>query len=102
MSDELILKVENLQAKYGDFLAVESASLDVPYGKIVSVIGANGAGKSTLMDTIAGVHRPSAGKVIFKGEDITGLPAEKIVTRGLSLVPQGSRCFVRMSVEDNL
>ena len=95
---ESILKVEGIQAKYGDFLAVESASLDVPQGKI----GANGAGKSTLMDTIAGVHKPSAGKVIFKGEDITGLPAEKIVTRGLSLVPQGSRCFIRMTVEDNL
>ena len=101
MSDP-ILKVEGLQAKYGDFLAVESATLDVQEKKIVSVIGSNGAGKSTLMDTIAGIHRPCAGKVIFKGEDITGMPAEKIVTRGLSLVPQGSRCFVRMTVEDNL
>lgn len=99
---EPILKVENVQAKYGDFLAVESATLDVPEGKIVSVIGANGAGKSTLMDTIAGIHRPSAGKVYFKGEDITGMPAEKVVQLGLSLVPQGSRCFVRMTVEDNL
>lgn len=101
MSD-LILKVEGLQAKYGDFLAVESASLEVPEGMIVSVIGANGAGKSTLMDTISGIHRPSAGKVFFKGEDITGMPAEKVVTRGLSLVPQGSRCFIRMTVEENL
>lgn len=99
---EAILKVEGVQAKYGDFIAVESATMDVPPGKIVSVIGANGAGKSTLMDTIAGVHKPSAGKIIFKGEDITGLPAEKIVLRGLSLVPQGSRCFIRMTVEDNL
>jgi len=99
---EPMLKVENVQAKYGDFIAVHSASLDVPEGKIVSLIGSNGAGKSTLMDTIAGLHKPSAGKIYFKGEDITGLPAEKIVTRGLSLVPQGSRCFVRMSVEDNL
>ncbi|MCF0229637.1 MAG: ABC transporter ATP-binding protein [Parasporobacterium sp.] len=99
---EPLLKVEGVQAKYGDFIAVQSASLDVPEGKIVSLIGSNGAGKSTLMDTIAGLHKPSAGKIYFKGEDITGLPAEKIVTRGLSLVPQGSRCFIRMSVEDNL
>ena len=99
---EPILKVEGVQAKYGDFIAVESATLDVPQGMIVSVIGANGAGKSTLMDTIAGVHKPTAGKVYFKGEDITGMPAEKLVTRGLSLVPQGSRCFIRMTVEDNL
>ena len=69
---------------------------------IVSVIGANGAGKSTLMDTIAGVHKPTAGTITFKGEDITGMPAEKVVLRGLSLVPQGSRCFIRMTVEDNL
>lgn len=97
-----ILKVEGVQAKYGDFIAVESATLDVPEKQIVSIIGSNGAGKSTLMDTIAGLHKPSAGKIYFKGEDITGLPAEKIVLRGLSLVPQGSRCFIRMSVEDNL
>ena len=99
---EPLLKVEGVQAKYGDFIAVHSATLDVPEGKIVSLIGSNGAGKSTLMDTVAGLHKPSAGKIYFKGEDITGLPAEKIVTRGLSLVPQGSRCFIRMSVEDNL
>ena len=99
---EPILKVEGVQARYGDFIAVESATMDVPQGKIVSVIGANGAGKSTLMDTIAGVHKPASGKITFKGEDITGLPAEKIVLRGLSLVPQGSRCFIRMTVEDNL
>lgn len=101
MSDP-ILKVEGVQAKYGDFIAVESATLEVPEKQIVSIIGSNGAGKSTLMDTIAGLHKPSAGKIYFKGEDITGLPAEKIVLRGLSLVPQGSRCFIRMSVEDNL
>lgn len=99
---EPMLKVENVQSKYGDFIAVQDASLEVPEGSIVSLIGSNGAGKSTLMDTIAGLHKPSAGKIYFKGEDITGLPAEKIVTRGLSLVPQGSRCFIRMTVEDNL
>ncbi len=99
---EPMLKVENVQAKYGDFIAVQDASLEVQEGMIVSLIGSNGAGKSTLMDTIAGLHKPSAGKIYFKGEDITGLPAEKIVTRGLSLVPQGSRCFIRMTVEDNL
>jgi branched-chain amino acid transport system ATP-binding protein len=99
---EPILKVENIQAKYGEFIAVHDASLEVPKGKIVSIIGANGAGKSTLMDCIAGVHKPTAGKVYFKGEDITGLPTYEIVARGLALVPQGSRCFVRMTVEDNL
>lgn len=99
---EPMLKVENVEAKYGDFIAVQDASLEVPEGMIVSLIGSNGAGKSTLMDTVAGLHKPSAGKIYFKGEDITGLSADKIVTRGLSLVPQGSRCFIRMTVEDNL
>lgn len=101
MSDS-ILKVEGVQTRYGDFIAVESATMDVPQGEIVSLIGSNGAGKSTLMDTIAGLHKPASGKIFFKGEDITGLPAEKIVLRGLSLVPQGSRCFIRMTVEENL
>lgn len=99
---EPMLVVQNIQAKYGDFIAVHDASFDIPAGKIVSVIGSNGAGKSTLMDCIAGVHKSSAGKVFFKGEDITGLNACDIVGRGLSLVPQGSRCFIRMTVEDNL
>jgi len=91
-----------VQAKYGDFLAVADASMDVPAGQVVSLIGSNGAGKSTLMDCLAGVHTPTSGKIYFEGEDITGLPAHEIVARGLALVPQGSRCFVRMSVEDNL
>ena len=82
---EPMLKVEGVQAKYGDFIAVADASLEVPEGMIVSLIGSNGAGKSTLMDTIAGLHKPSQGKIYFKGEDITG-----------------SRCFIRMTVEDNL
>ncbi len=99
---EAILKIENIQAKYGEFIAVQGASLEVPKGKVISIIGSNGAGKSTLMDCVAGIHKPSGGKIFFKGEDITGLPAYDIVCKGLSLVPQGSRCFIRMTVEDNL
>lgn len=99
---ESILRIEHVAAKYGDFLAVADASLDVETGKIVSIIGANGAGKSTLMDCVAGVMKPAGGKIFFKGQDITGLPPYEIVQRGLTLVPQGSRCFVRMTVEENL
>lgn len=99
---EFMLSVRNIQAKYGEFIAVHDASFDIPTEKIVSIIGSNGAGKSTLMDCIAGVHKPASGKVYFKGEDITGLKAYDIVGRGLALVPQGSRCFIRMTVEDNL
>lgn len=97
-----ILRVEGLQVKYGDFIAVHDVSLGIPANRIVSVIGSNGAGKSTLMDSIAGINRPTAGKIFFKNEDITGLAPHDIVARGLTLVPQGSRCFVRMTVEDNL
>ncbi|MCD7946702.1 MAG: ABC transporter ATP-binding protein [Oscillospiraceae bacterium] len=97
-----ILRVENVSAHYGDFRAVQNVSIDVPGPEIVSIIGSNGAGKSTLMDCIAGLHQPVSGKVYFKGEDITGMEPHHIVARGLTLVPQGSHCFVRMSVEENL
>lgn len=101
MSDAL-LKVEDLSAGYGDFLAVDSVGMSVEKGQIVSLIGLNGAGKTTLINTVAGLHKPSSGKVIFNGEDITSLSANKIAGKGLSLVPQGGRCFGRMSVQDNL
>ena len=101
MSDAL-LRIEALSAGYGDFVAVDAVDLEVGEGQIVSLIGINGAGKTTLMDTVAGLHRPTAGKVLFAGEDITGLSADRIVAKGLSMVPQGGRCFPRMSVQDNL
>ena len=101
MSDEL-LRIEDLCVSYGDFVAVDSVSMRVDKGQIVSLIGINGAGKTTLINTAAGLHASKSGKVFFKGEDITSLPPQKIVERGLSLVPQGGRCFNRMSVQDNL
>ena len=102
MSSEPMLVVDNVCAKYGDFIAVAGATFDVPAQSIVSVIGSNGAGKSTLMDCIAGIHKPVSGRILFKGVDITGMKPTNIVAMGLALVPQGSRCFIRMSVEDNL
>ncbi len=99
---EPILQVQELNAGYGDFSALEQASFSVDHGQIITLIGLNGAGKTTLVKTIAGLHKPTSGKVLFMGEDITRLSAEKIVSRGLSMVPQGSRCFNRMSVHDNL
>jgi branched-chain amino acid transport system ATP-binding protein len=97
-----MLSVEDLEVHYGDFVAVSGASLDVSQGTVVSVVGTNGAGKSTFFDCVVGVIKPFKGKVHFKGEDITGLPAHKVVEKGLTLVPQGSRCFLRMTVEENL
>lgn len=97
-----MLQIEKLRVCYGDFVAVESASLRVEEGEIAALIGMNGAGKSSLLNAAAGLIRPAAGRVLFNGEDITGLPADRIVSRGLSLVPQGGHCFNRMSVRDNL
>lgn len=99
---EPILQVDNLRVSYDDFIAVDDVSLCVEAGEIVSLVGLNGAGKSTLMNTVAGLMQPNAGSVRFRGEEITGLPAERIVSRGLSLVPQGGRCFNNLSVQDNL
>lgn len=97
-----MLQIDSLQIRYGDFLAVSSASLMVPDGKIVALIGVNGAGKTSFLNAVAGLVRPSKGRVLLDGEDLTGKPPEDIVNQGLALVPQGGRCFARMSVCDNL
>ncbi len=101
MSDAL-LKIENLSVYYSDFIAVEDVSLSVGKGQIISLIGLNGAGKTTLMSAVAGLKKPSSGKVFFEDKDITAASPDKIVSCGLSLIPQGGRCFNRMSVQDNL
>ena len=97
-----MLTVEHLQVKYEDFTAVSDASLTVAPGQVVALIGANGAGKSSLLGALAGLLPVASGRITFQGEDITRLPAEEVARRGLCLVPQGGRCFGRMSVEDNL
>ena len=71
-------------------------------GEVVAVLGANGAGKTTLLNTVSGILRPSSGTVSYLGEDITSLPAEKIVTRGICQIPEGRQLFPTLSVEDNL
>lgn len=102
MMSDSILRIENLSVSYGDFKAVESVSVDVERGSVVSIMGLNGVGKTTLVNAAAGIIKPSQGTVKFNDEDITSLSANKIAAKGLSLVPQGGRCFNRMSVEDNL
>jgi len=97
-----MLSIEELRVCYDGFIAVSSASLHVSAGQIVSLIGANGAGKTSLLSAAAGLLKPEHGKVVFQGEDVTGLSADQVVGRGLCMVPQGGRCFGRMSVEDNL
>ena len=101
MSD-IILSVKDLKVNYGGIEAVKGISFDVPEGKIVTLIGANGAGKSTTLKAIAGLVKPSAGTIEFKGESITGKDSSDIVSRGVTLVPEGRRVFANMSVLENI
>ena len=97
-----MLKIENLFARYGAIEALRGVSLDVGKGEIVTLIGSNGAGKTTLMMSICGQPNAAGGKVICDGEDITALPTDAIVRRGIALVPEGRRIFPRMTVYENL
>ncbi len=102
MSTEIALRVEEVDVHYKDFQALWKVSLEVEKGKIVSVIGANGSGKSTLLNTIAGIYRPTRGKVEFEGARIDGLEAYAVLGLGISLVPEGRRVFARLTVYENL
>ena len=97
-----ILEIKDLQVRYGGIEAVKGLSLEVPEGEIVTLIGANGAGKSSTLRTIAGLVKPAGGNIYFKGEDITGMDANEIVKRGITLVPEGRRIFPDMTVLENL
>ena len=87
---------------YGGIKAVKGITLDVPKGEIVTLIGANGAGKSTILRTIAGLVKPQSGEILLEGDNITSLSTDKIVTKGITLVPEGRRVFADMSVKENL
>ena len=99
---EPLLKVENLSVYYGVIQALRGISFEVNQGEIVSLIGANGAGKTTTLHTITGLLHPKTGRVIYKGQDITHIPAHKIVSMGMAHVPEGRRIFQSLSVQDNL
>jgi branched-chain amino acid transport system ATP-binding protein len=96
------LEVTGLQVAYGKITALHGVSLVVERNEIVTLIGANGAGKSTTVRTVAGLHRPLAGRVVFDGKETTGEPPAEIVRRGLVLAPEGRRLFPLMSVYENL
>jgi branched-chain amino acid transport system ATP-binding protein len=97
-----ILSVRGIEARHGLLPAVRGVSLEVGEGETVALVGANGAGKTTLLRTIAGAHRPSAGRVVFDGADVTHLRAHDRVRRGIALVPEGRRLFPDLTVEENL
>ena len=101
MSD-VMLKIEDLRINYGGIEAVKGISFDVPQGKIVTLIGANGAGKSSTLRSIAGIVKPSGGKIRLNGEDITGKAPNYIVSKGITRVPEGRRIFPDLTVAENL
>jgi branched-chain amino acid transport system ATP-binding protein len=98
----VILEVKDLKVSYGAIEALHGVSFEVGQGEIVTLIGANGAGKSTILRTLSGLLRPKAGQVIYQGQEITKMPAHKIVTLGLGQVPEGRRVFANMTVRENL
>ncbi|UCD47889.1 MAG: ABC transporter ATP-binding protein [Deltaproteobacteria bacterium] len=97
-----MLRIKNLEAGYGPLKVLRKVSLHIGPGEIVTVIGANGAGKSTFLKTIAGLLGASGGEVLFEKQDIRKLPAERIVSLGCSLVPEGRQLFAPMTVRENL
>ena len=97
-----MLSINNLHAAYGKVEVLHGISLDVPKGKLVTLIGSNGAGKTTTMRAISGMLKPKSGSVTLGGKDVTGLDSHKIARAGLAHSPEGRRVFASMSVTDNL
>ncbi len=97
-----MLSIQNLTTSYGQIKAIRGISLEVPEGKIVSLIGANGAGKTTTMRTIAGQLKPQGGSIVFRGQKIDGSKPHQIVKSGLALVPEGRQILGKMTVLENL
>lgn len=97
-----MLTIKNLNVYYGAIHAVKDLNMEVGDGEIVTLIGSNGAGKSTTLHTISGLIKPKTGSILYKGEEIVGVPAHKLVGRGLVQVPEGRHVFAEMTVMENL
>jgi len=97
-----MLRVESVSAFYGAVQALRNVSIHVSPGEIVTLLGANGAGKTTLLKVISGIHNLAKGRLLFNGQNIAGLPAEKILRLGIGQVPEGRQIFAPLSVMDNL
>ena len=97
-----MLAVETIDVFHGDAQALDGVSLDVAEGAIVAIVGANGAGKSSLIRTIAGMHRPARGRIVFRGVDIAGWPSHQVCDRGIGQVAEGRQVFPTLTVAENL
>ncbi|MFA5353189.1 MAG: ABC transporter ATP-binding protein [Thermodesulfovibrionales bacterium] len=97
-----MLKLNDIHTSYGPIKALKGISLEVKAGEIVCLIGSNGAGKTSALMTISGILRPESGELLFEGEEISGIPAHRIVGKGICQVPEGRRIFPRLTVLENL
>ena len=97
-----LLEVDDIRTRYGNIEALKGVSLSVDEGEVVTLIGSNGAGKSTTLRSITGLTPASSGTITFEGENITRVPAQEVVARGIALSPEGRHCFSRMTVRENL
>ena len=97
-----MLRLEDLDVFHGDVQALDGVSLEIGEGSIVAIVGANGAGKTTLIRTLAGMHRPSRGRIIFQGVDIAGWPSYRVCDLGIGQVAEGRQVFPSLSVGENL
>ncbi|MCR4626459.1 MAG: ABC transporter ATP-binding protein [Treponema sp.] len=97
-----MLNIKNLQVSYGGIKALNGIDLEVPEGKIVTLIGSNGAGKSTLLRTISGLVKATSGSINFNGKEILGMPINKICAERIALVPEGRHVFTDLTVQENL
>src|SRR5687768_15669344 len=102
MTAQAMLTLENVDVFYGAIHALHGVSITVRAGEVVTLIGANGAGKSTTLRAICGLVVPAKGRVLFEGDDITGVPAHRLVARGISMAPEGRGVFANLSVLENL
>jgi branched-chain amino acid transport system ATP-binding protein len=97
-----LMEVRNIETYYGPTIAIRGVSFDVPEGEIVTILGANGAGKTTILKTISGIMDPQKGSVSYEGREIQKMDPDRVVGRGISLVPEGRELFPFLSVRDNL
>ena len=97
-----MLEVKDLHVSYGGIRALRGVNLEVPDGKIVTLIGANGAGKSTMLRTISGLVKAESGSVLYNGKELIGMPINKILEEGIAMVPEGRRVFTNLTVLENL
>jgi branched-chain amino acid transport system ATP-binding protein len=98
----MILKIRNLNSGYGNVRVLWDVNLEINYRQKIALVGSNGGGKSTLLKTIAGLLKPLSGEIVFDNQDITNMQSQDIVSRGISLIPEGYKLFSGMTVKENL